>query len=332
MKKPRRSTASIRYAFDQWNRLLVLPPKNALRPLHTVDGRFGVTGRNRLTYHVDSADAQDHQLPRTIELEGDWALTDRHDLVFALHENRQFATQSLYFKGALWQAKANALVVTLRDNRASLSGRWAADEKNRLTFLVDKSDGAEDRLTLQGGWEVGKRHELLYRYRQRMRASGAAAQRTLIFAGGWEITATDRLVYRIAGSDDSAFEFTASLKSPSLLAREGRIIYEVGIGVAKTRLERRQVLLFGTWKLHKDLSISFELPSSNGRVHAFRFQGTARLNARNQVAVSLYNHRHEPLGLTVLVTHDLVRDAGLFLRLKQSAEDHSLIGGLRLRF
>jgi len=27
-----------------------------------------------------------------------------------------------------------------------------------------------------------------------------------------------------------------------------------------------------------------------------------------------------------------VRDAGLFLRLKQSAEDHSLIGGLRLRF
>ena len=332
MKQPRRSTASIRYAFDKWNRLLILPPKNALRPLHIVDGRFGVTGRNRLTYHVDSSNAQDHQLPRTIELEGDWALTDRHDLVFALHQNRQFAKQSLYFKGALLQAKANALVVALRDNRVSLSGRWAADDKNRLTFLVDKADGAEDRLTLQGNWEVGKRHELLYRYRQRVKTSGPADERTLIFAGGWDVTATDRLAYRIAGSDDSAFEFKASLKSPSLLAREGRIIYEVGIGVAKTRLERRQVLLFGTWKLHKDLSISFELPSSNGRVHAFKFQGTARLNSRNQVAVSLQNNRHEPLGLTVLFTHDIVRDAGLFLRLKKSAEEDSLIGGLQVRF
>ena len=127
-------------------------------------------------------------------------------------------------------------------------------------------------------------------------------------------------------------EFKASIKSPWLLAREGRIIYEVGIGVAKTRLERRQVLLFGTWKLHKDLSISFEMPSAHGRVHAFKFQGTARLNSRNQVAVSLQNNRHEPLGLTVLFTHDIVRDAGLFLRLKKSAEENSLIGGLQVRF
>jgi hypothetical protein len=213
-----------------------------------------------------------------------------------------------------------------------LSGRWQADAANRLTFLVEKADGTEDRLTFQGGWEIGRRHELLYRYRRRVSEHRLGREHTLALDGWWDIAAATRLAYRLSGSDQSRLEFQAALQSSSLLAREGRLAYQVGIRLSTGRIERRRVALFGTWKLHRDLSVSFEVPYAGGRVHALRFEGEAAVGPRNRLTVALRTVEQEPLGLAVTFTRDVVKDTSLFLRLRRDAEERSAIGGVHVRF
>jgi hypothetical protein len=334
----------VRYAFDDGHRLIVherARPHGPPRLVRILDGTVTTDRHNRLLYRVDSSSGiAGTPGPQTVQLDGAWALTPAHELALTLRESDQRERHTVYLKGALVQAEANALVFALRRSagqdlraarRLTLSGRWQADARNRLTFLVGKADGSEDRLTLQGGWEVGKRHELLYRYRQRS-AGRVREEHTLGFEGRWDITRADRLVYRLTGSDDSAFEFRASLQSPSLNARDGRLIYQVGIGVAGGRTETRNVNLFGTWKLNRDLSVSFEVPYAHGRVQAIRFEGQARVGPRDRIAVALLNSERQPLGLSVTFTRELVPDAGLFLRLRKEAEERSLVGGVHVRF
>ena len=307
LKSPARSRTSVRYGVDEQNRLLIRTD-DPLRPERVV--------------------------------EGVWKLTGRRELAFVFHEGQTNRPKTLYLKSTLAQAEAHTLVFALRRGedgasvaqRLSLSGRWQADRVNRLTFLVEKADGSADRLTLQGGWEVGAHHELVYRYTRPSDGLGRGETSTLVFDGAWDITRADRLTYRLLGFSDSAFEFRASLQSPSLLAREGRIVYQAGIGLARNRTQRRRITLFGTWKFHRDLSVSFDIPYAGGRVEAIRFEAAYALGARNQLSVQLRNSRRRPLGLTVTFTRQLTRDANLFLRLRKEAEDRSVIGGVQVRF
>lgn len=335
----RRATSTIRYAFDEANRLLISDPTDPLGPTRILEGTVTTDQHNRLVYQVKSTSGEEG--PRTVNLDGAWKLTPNHELVLALHETKRQARQRIYLKGALVKAEANRLVFALRRSEAddlrtaqrlSLAGRWEADAQNRLNFLVEKGDGSEDRLIFQGGWEVGPHHELLYRYRQRVRTPRTRDEHMLAFAGAWDITRANHLVYRLAGSDTSAFEFKVSLQSPSLLAQEGRLAYQVGIGISQGRTETRRVVLFGAWKLHKDLSVSFEIPYANGRSGALRFEGTWRVSAKDQVAVLLHDALHRPLGITVLFTRKFLKDASLFLRLRQAGEERSVIGGIQVKF
>ena len=340
-----RTRTKITYALDGANRLVIQEPVGSLgqlRLIRTVEGTLTTDRSNRLIYRTDAASEIDGRPgPQAIHLDGTWTLTPDRRLAVVLRESERSARRTLYIHGAIIEAQANTLVVALRrsenedlhaSQRLTLSGRWAADAKNRLTFLVEKADGVEDRLTLQGGWDVGPGHELLYRYRQRTTQGRLGDERTVIFQGAWEMTQADRLVYRLEGSADSAFEFKVALQSPSLLARDGRIVYQVGMGLAGGRLQRRRVSLFGAWKLHRDLSVSFEIPYADGRVSAMRFEGTAALSARDRIAVTLYDSRRRRLGLAVTFTRELVPDASLFLRLRHDAEETAAIGGVQVRF
>ena len=345
MKSTARSTTTLRYAFDDTNRLVVRERDDGNRtwlPRRVLEGRVHTDRGNRLIYQVDSsASADGAQTPRAFNLDGTWTLTPNHELALTLHERQRQGGQTIYLKGALVNAEASALVFALRRSeqegldtaeQITLSGRWQTDAKNRLNFLVAKADGSEDRLTFQGGWEVGKHHELIYRYRQRAQSGRIASEQTLMFDGSWDITKTDRLVYRIAGSDRSVFEFKASLQSPSLLARDERIVYQVGIGLSGGRVQRQRVTLFGAWKLNRDLSVSFEIPYAGGRVERIRFEGAYAFSPRDRLAVALQNSEREPLGLTVTFTKNMVRDASLFLRLRKDAEEQSIVGGVQVRF
>jgi len=336
---------AIRYAFDELNRLVVgerRPTAERVRPSRLVEGTVTTDAGNRLLYLVESPAGADGRLgPHRYHLDGTWALTRGHELSLTLHEGADASRQTLYLKGTLAEARARALTFALwrqgpdgrrTAQRLSLTGRWQADRTNRLTFLVEKADGSEDRLTFDGAWSVGARHELLYRYRLRTGPRLAGPPHTLRFSGVWDIRRADRLVYQVEGSPDSAFEFRASLQRPSLNAREGRLVYQVGIGLSRGRTQTQRVALFGTWKLNRDFSISFEVPYAGGRVHAIRFEGTYALTSRNRIAVALQGRREEPLGLTVTFTRDLAPDAGLFLRLHRDDRERSAIGGVQVRF
>jgi hypothetical protein len=317
-----------------------MPTSQILRPRQLFEGRVTTDRANRLVYHVDAAPGADADAPRTVVLDGTWSLTRDHQLALTLREGVRAGRRTIHLRGALEDATANTVVFALRRGeeddrrvvkRIALSGRWEADAQNRLNFLVQKADGAEDRLTLQGGWELGKSHELTYRYRRLARARRAQEQ-TLIFRGTWDITRSGWLTYRLAGSTDSAFDFRASLRSPSVFAREGRIVYEIGMGLAQGRTARRRLTLFGTWKLHRDLSVSFEIRYGQGRISSTTFEGTYTVGPRDRITVALRNSRQEELGLAVTFTHQLSRDAELFLRMQRDGAETSAIGGVRLPF
>ena len=301
-----------------------------------IEGSLAVDRRNRLQYRVGSAGRE-----QVFNLDGTWRLTPDHALALTLHGAGREDRRSLYLNGAVVRATHDTLVFALRrresdetraSQRLTLSGRWQADARNRLTFLLEQAEGEEDRLTLQGGWEVGPHHELAYRYERRLTPRGALQVQSLLFEGAWDIAGTDRLVFRMRGSSDATFEFTARLQTPSLIARDGRLVYEVGIGMAGGATRRQQVTLFGAWKVNRDLSVSFEVPYAGGRVEAIRLTGTFALGARNQVVAALSSRQGEALGLTVVFTRELFPDARLFLRVQHDAEERSVIGGVQVRF
>lgn len=270
-------------------------------------------------------------------VEGTWRLRGDRELAYTARETADgFSRRTTSFRGSLLQAKSRALIFAVqqiddqdvpRAQRLSLSGRWQADADNRLTFLVERGDGEEDRLTLGGGWEVGPHHELRYRLHR-----GARDVREFQFDGAWDVAGANRLVYRLAGTSRSAFEFRAALQNPSVTARQGRLVYQVGVQVERGVLRRQRVTLFGAWKLHRDRSVSFEIPYADGRVRAIRFEGSFSPAAGNRVAMALSTRQGEPLGLSVTWTRELMRDAGLFLRVRREAGDASVVGGVEVRF
>ena len=312
-----------------------------LRGRHVLEGTLTTDARNRLVYQAEVPAAKDAAgAPRTVALDGTWRLTRDHQLTFTARSASGRPRKTVSLRGTLAEADANALTFELdrgegqrgaRAQRLTLSGRWEADARNRLTFLVARADGGEDRLTLQGGWEIGPRHALRYRYRRRT-LSGRAEEHALIFDGAWDIPRAGRLAYRLLGSSASAFEFRASLGTPSLRAKEGRLVHEVGIELARGVRRTRRVTLFGTWKLHRDLSVSFEIPYRDGRIEAIRFAGGVALSPRDQLSVALRVGRGERLGLTVTFTRELVPDANLFLRVRHDDEERAVVGGVRVRF
>ncbi len=241
MYTARRSSIRLRYQFDEANRLTV---RERLRPVRVVDGGVTIDAKNRLVYRAqDTLREDDPAAPHAVTFDGDWSLTDQHGLALSLRERSGLGRQRLYLNAALTGAESDALIFTLAQDashervpgrRVALFGRWRADARNRLAFLVQKADGSEDRLTLQGGWELDEHQQLVYR--DRRRSSGRRPEEhTVTFDGAWDIPGADRLVYRLAGSSSSAFEFLAGLRTRSLIASEGRLVYEVGVGFSSGR-------------------------------------------------------------------------------------------------
>jgi len=329
----------IRYEFDKLHRLIVRNSADRLHPVRVLEGRVTVDRRNRLVYRVNSTTPHDDSLragPRTVYLDGTWSLARDHTVVLALHERAAGRRQRLYLKGAIVEAKAHALTVALTRHeldakrsaqQVTLSGRWQADAKNRLTFLVQKADGSDDRLVFQGGWAVGQRHELLYRYRRSRRE-----QHTVRFSGAWDLSEAGRLVYRVDGTTDSALTFRAALQSRSLNARDGRVAYQVGIGLASGRTLKRRVTLFGAWKLNRDLSVSFEIPYADGRREALRLRATFALGARQRITAQLLDRTGKPLGLSVVFSRKVFDDAEVFVRVSGSGEEAEALAGVTVKF
>src|SRR3989338_11595418 len=128
-------------------------------------GRVRTDARNRLVYQVGG---------RRLALDGAWALSPDQDLIFTARARGEQPAQTVYRKGGLLKAKADALVFAVEQTQRgekkpaqqlTLSGRWSADAANRLVFSAARAEGSEDRLALQGGWGGGPHQQPLHRHR-----------------------------------------------------------------------------------------------------------------------------------------------------------------------
>ena len=332
----------VRYEFDELSRLIITDPRDALQPRRVVEGNILIDPENRLVYRTRTKSQPDGRPPEQDYIfDGTWRLTRDHRLGLTLHNKEDGSRQTLFLKGALIEARDNALTMSLERGgqdetaeaqRVSLSGRWQADERNRLAFAVEKADGTEDLLVLDGGWTVDGRHELRYEYQQRETRRRDATTHALRFSGVWDLPQASRLVYRLDADSRSAFAFQAALQSHSLNARDGTIAYQVGIRLSGGRTVVRKVVLFGAWKFNRDLSVAFEVPYADGRRQAITFRGAYTFRDRNTIAVALSDRHGEPLSLSVTFSRKFLDDAELFLRLQRSAEDTQLLSGVRIRF
>lgn len=316
---------------EQLRRLLSGQTQALLQPDWGLSGTFRVDDKNRLVYTLKPFDLSKD--PSQVTLEGLWRLKSDQELQLVLKNMRKNGSETLVFKGALDAVNSNQLTFAFTEEGKSqtltFSGRWVADSRNRLTFIAEKANGLDDRLTLQGVWDVGLHHELRYRTLARQ---GKQRESFLVFEGAWQVSQSNKLTYKLSGSSASVFSFQAGLSRSSVMASDGELAYAVGIAASSGKTRKQRVTLFGSWKLNRNLSVSFEVPYADGRVETLRFEGSFLASPRDRIAVALSSSRRKKLGLTVVFTRDLFRDAQLFLRLKQDAEEASVVGGIQVRF
>lgn len=266
---------------------------------------------------------------------GRWALTPDHDLKlsFRRSKNEPFR-ENITLRGSIISVSSGELVFAAHGTTdegapfarlVTLEGRWKADERNRLLFLVKKGD-REEPLALEGAWEIGEHHTLLYRYQKKEPV-------LLSFRGAWEIREKDRLTYALDLGGKSRFDFRAAVQSPTLLAKKGEIRYQAGIRLAGHTTVLREIVLFGKWKLSRDFSLSFEMEYEKGRRQALFFNTAYRLNEKEELIFSLKDQRKRGLGVEVTFTRSFFEGEGkTFLRLYRDAVESRIEGGIRVPF
>lgn len=276
-------------------------------------------------------------------VDGVWRLTPRHELQYRRRGPHQRPEETVMLTGALVGTDATGLTLQVTGQQLAqdlvghtvrLRGRWQADARHRLTFLIEREGGRADRLTLQGGWTLGPHHEIRYRYQRPVHPRGRdrAAVRTLTFAGAWELPAGRQLTYVLDAAADSAFRFRGTWQTPSILAKTGELRYQLGVEVAGRR--RLQTLtFFGTWKVSRTLGVTFELPLARGRIGAWRFGATFAPGPGGTLTAALTARHGQPLGVEVVFTRELWRgSAEAFVRLRRARDATAVEAGLRGRW
>ena len=263
-------------------------------------------------------------------VDGAWELTPRHQVRY----RRRGAEETAVVTADLVAAEPAGLTIQITQSQldgdvvgrtVTLRGRWQADARNRLTFVVERGRGRSEILTFTGGWQIGPQHELRYRVEQ-------GGTRTLTFAGYWDVDAKRRLTYVLDAGADSTFRFRGAFQTASILAKSGELRYQ--LGVEATRGRRSQTIaLFGTWKVSRDLRVTFEIPYADGRTRAITFEAAYALGAGRTVTATLTSRAGDPLGIEVVFTQAFLKgDGEAFVRLRRSLEETAVEGGVRFRW
>ena len=247
-----------------------------------------------------------------VALTADLLSVDPNSLTFRLREDRQQED--------------------VRSRQMSLRGRWKADDGNRLTFLVEREEGPQEVLTLEGGWEVGPKNEILYRFERTDLKRGSRSLQEIRFEGYWELGKERGLAYVLDADTGSAFRFRGAFQTASIRQKSGALRYQIGLEAeGKRRLQT--VTLFGKWKLSRDLSLEFEVPYSGGFRRAISFGATYSWDGRTAVSARLTTPGGGPLGLELTLHREFLRGQGeAFVRLRRSLEGTAAEAGVRVRW
>lgn len=332
-----KKTEKIKYEIDPHNRLVYekTGKQSEVPRFRTVlDGQFEIDENNCVTYHVKKSQAS--EVPQQVKLKGQWALDNEHNLVLTLDKwGNQIAGNKLTVESELIDAKDNklAFTVTSRDSEnnshiyiVNLSGRWQADEYNRLTFNVQKETGVSDKIILSGAWEVNRQNELIYTYEKSMPGKEEKITKTVTFKGYWDIAGKHRIIYVLNKAIGSEFDFKVSVGKPTARGLE----YELGVGVVPSK---KTITLFGSWKVSKNLGLLFEMPYADGKVQSIVFGGWGRLDKNHKLELRLQNKKGEDLGIDVKLSRRILEGQGeAFIRALKSQKEVSIVAGVGFRW
>lgn len=327
-----------RYSTDEFNRL-VLNKDNKRYP---VEGEFKIQ-KNLLLFLPSrkSIFTKNLDLAKQIKFEGNWQLTEEHDLKFTLIETTsQVKDDELYIRANLVSVEQDAIIFAAQFKKSqtedtistlTLGGRWQVDEFNKLQFFV-KKDYGEDILKLTGSWQLNDNQQIVYTYQKQDLIRKTKKEEFLTLKGFWQINIKNRLAYILDLKNKSFFEFKAQLESPILRGAKGQIRYRIGVGI-RNLIKEDVILLFGTWKINRQKSISFEMDYGKGNIKQIVFGASVYLDKDNEIVFELKNKKGESIGIAVGFKRQFFRNDGiLFARISKLEKDSRLEAGVRINW
>ena len=322
----------VRYELDPHNRLTAAG--GSLRGTRKViDGQFKILEHNTLSYHVKSPIPAGLKAPYQMKLKGEWSLTEDHCLRLTLDKwSRQTFGDQLTLQGEILDVRKNSLLfaVTTRTDEdmpstyiLELAGAWQADERNRITFRVEKEHGLTDSLTFNGVWQIDENYRITYTYQQEKLTRKYKKIHTLTFDGHWDIRDKARLSYVIDSESGSGFDFNTSIG----IFKDGYIKYELGVGIART------ITFTGKWKLNKNIGLVFEVEREGRKIQEIVFGAEAKLTGKGTVVFNLKNSLNKGIGAQLELSRDIFSgDGQAFLRLLESKQESAIMAGVGWRW
>ncbi len=323
-----------KYQTDQHNRLVYFKTgrRSGVRCFKTtVDGRFVLDDKNRLTYTY--VDPQNSRGTKSIKLNGKWKLNRREELVYVLSSSRKESRDRLVFKGRFIHSDLGEIVYSLGTIDDSgyetiyllkFGGAWNVDAKNRLRFNVLRSSGRYESLTFKGAWEVDKNYSLSY---VGINAAGLS-KHTFTFKGKWDITRRYRLSYSLSGDSNSTFNFRTRLARYDEKRRA--FVYTISVGLKPIR---REVCLQGTWRVNKKLGLVFAMHYNKKEIQSISFGAKCKVLDNYNIQANLKNSIGEGLGLSVKLSKKMFSNLGeLYLKGSTTREAWDLGVGVGVRF
>lgn len=328
------------YFLDKFNRLSIKRKDKRFSP----EGYFSIDNENRLVYWLNEPVSwrKQYQLPNKIIFSGLWKINSNYDLELELEQKGQgFQKERLTLKGQILSCEKDQIVFEIQSIKndgldsfhlLKLSGRWQADEYNRLSFLVTKKNST-NTLTLQGSWQLNDNQQITYVYEKTDLRTKSKVLHTLTFSGYWQITSAERLTYILSTGANSRFDFKVQLESPNIHPKEGSIKYRLGVGIRQPKREKAKIVtLYGAWKFSRNAGLIFEMNHRDGKMYRLEFGAQVNFNRNNQVTFTLTTKNKEPLGLSLTFSHKFLKelDGELFLRLKRYREESGLEVGVSI--
>lgn len=333
----------VRYEIDPFNRLVIdgTGREGGLEEFRKVlDGKFEVDANNNLSYRVRAPLSGDETVPHQLRLDGEWSLTDGHELRLTLNkEARKTFGDSITLQGRMIDVRGDSLLfaVTTKIKGAqstyvlNLQGSWRADANNRLSFHIRREDGSSDILTFDGAWDINKDHHIEYRYEKAALVRKKKESHTLIFSGHWDIKDKARISYLVDGSTGLDFDFSSSAG----IFGDEDIKYEVGITLERrTRPVKRAIVLSGRWRVKKGTGLLFEIAYADNKTCAITFGAEVALVDDTTVSFRLKDGvNNKDLDISLEISRKMLEGGGeMFLRALASRRELALYAGAAWRW
>ncbi len=332
-----KNNEKISYEVDPHNRLIVSGEGSASAPRFfrtVVDGTFRIEDGNLLTYHVKKS--QNIDIPQKIVFSGNWSMGKDRNLIFTIDKWSQGCySNRLIIKADLLSADSGmvSFAAATRDSDGgrkiytlAFEGLWRVDKYNNLAFRVEHESGASGDLVFQGGWQVGGNNEIVYTYAKRRLKRGDKIEHSITLKGYWDISNKHRIIYVLDKKTGSVLEFRVSFAKP--LARG--LKYEIGIGA---KPGRRELTIFGSWRVDERLGLVFEMPCEEGRVRAVVFGADIKLGRGALLQARLRNEMGKDLGVDLKLSKKLFGNNGeAYIEALKSGRDVSIVAGAGFRW